>query len=249
MPARKVAGQKQRAGGKWERITNKQQRRLVRAYDSWSAKVRKALGSAAERDANRLALTTMLDRFIPELERTMLEITNKGIDQVIRAEAGDRADLPQVRQVTQRQRAENDQLVREALIPRIREKLIDSIATGEHIDSKVLSASFMPLRAATAAYAGGAWVMIFTIQQALGRVREVERRREGKPIEPVRWVLDPSAEHCRSSGGYYGCVDLAGVYPAGWDSLPTVPAGLTTCRGNCRCRLEVKVDGKWQRGL
>ena len=232
MAARKPAGQKQRSGGKWERITNKQQKRLVKAYDQWSARVRKDMASAADRGASRNGLTAILDRHIPELEATMLDITRKGIEQVVRAEAGSMAGLPPVRQVVQKQLSENNQLVSQALIPRIREKIVDSLTTGEYIDKEVLTASFMPLRSAAASYAGGAWVMIFVLQQALGRMREQGRRREGLDVEPVRWVLDKLADHCSGSGGYHGCKDLAGVYPRGWDSLPTVPAGQVTCRGN-----------------
>lgn len=251
MPARKVGGQKQRqAPGKWERMTNKQQRRLVRAYDAWSTKVRKLLFNASNRGASISDQSALLSRYLPELETTMLEITNKGIEQAVRAEAGDKANLPPVRAVVQRQIAENNRLVKEALIPRIHEKLIEHIARGEAMDKKVLAASFTPLRSAAAAYAGGAWVMIFTLQQAMGKLRETERRVQGLAIEPVRWVLDKAAEHCEDSPGHYGCRGLAGVYPGGWNTLKTVPAGsLVTCRGNCRCHLEVKVDGKWKRGL
>lgn len=140
-------------------------------------------------------------------------------------------------------------LVATALIPAIHARLLPEIARGVALDPKALQGAFGAVRAAPGQYAGRAWVMIFETQQELGRTREAERRAEGKTVEAVRWVLDPRAEHCAESPGHHACPKLAGIYPGGWSTLPTVPAGLTTCRGNCRCHVEVFRDGKWQRGV
>ena len=126
-----------------------------------------------------------------------------------------------------------------ALIPVIYARLLPEVLRGLARDSMALQTAFGAVRAAPGQYAGRAWVMIFDTQEALGKQRESDRKAEGKDIEPIRWVLDKSAEHCAPSPGHHGCPELAGVYEGGWSTLTTVPAGLTTCRGNCRCHLEV----------
>ena len=90
--------------------------------------------------------------------------------------------------------------------------------------------------------------MIFETQKALGTEKEHELALEGLAPERIRWVLDPNADHCEDSAGHYGCPGLAGEYDS-WNDLPTVPAGQVTCRGNCRCHLEVFRDGDWRRGV
>jgi hypothetical protein len=120
---------------------------------------------------------------------------------------------------------------------------------GAAVNVASLNTVISTTRAMPATYSGGYWVAIFEVQKGLGRVREDERAAQGLPPEPVRWDLDPNAEHCEPSPGYYGCPELAGEYPAGWSSLKTVPAGMVTCRGNCRCHVKVFRDGQWQRGV
>jgi len=116
------------------------------------------------------------------------------------------------------------------------------------INQKALSGVGDAIKPGLAQGAGESWVLIFKTQQTLGRAREGGRRAQGLPPETIRWVLDPRAAHCAASSGYHGCPDLAGEYDS-WDALPTVPAAQVTCRGNCRCHLEVMRDGQWQRGV
>ncbi len=244
------AGQRQRViPGDWERSTNKQQRRLVRAFDSWSAKVRREINEAAKRGADQSNLISILERNLPTLESTLVDITTKGIQKALRVSGESRANNPELIKVANEQIAENTTLVRDALIPNIKEKLTAKIQAGMGLDKAELKEGFTLVRAGVAQYAGGAWVMIFLAQKALGQIREKERKEQGLPIEKVRWVLDKAAEHCFDSPGFFGCPSLAGEYPGGWDTLKTVPAGRVTCRGNCKCFLEVFRDGKWQRGV
>jgi hypothetical protein len=157
---------------------------------------------------------------------------------------------------------EGEALIRENLIPRVHEKMTLALATAvpglvigglaveqQRAVALAIKNASAATRAAPAQYAGGYWVAIFEVQRTLGEERESERQSQGLDIEPVRWVLDPRAEHCNPSAGFYGCPELAGEYPNGWKTLPTVPAGQVTCRGNCRCHLEVQRDGQWKRGI
>lgn len=245
---RNPAGQKQRIGsGSFEEITNRQQKRLVRAYDTWAAKLNRMIKRAVNEGANTARLHSIIVGQMPDLEKSMLEVTRQGIMKAAKVAAEARMDSEAVQSAIANQIRENDELVSGALIPHIEEKLTGAV-TQAFGDAKIITEAISTMRPATAAYAGGAWVMVFVVKQALGKEREMERRTAGEPIEKVRWVLDSRAVHCVDSPGHYGCVTLAKEYNS-WDDLPTVPAGQTTCRGNCRCHLEVFREGQWRRGV
>lgn len=260
--ARPSAGQKQRIGsGDWEKSTNRQQRKIIRTFDEWVAALKRELNRLAKRGASMPELHGHLDTQIPVLEERLVQVMTKGVESAVKKTAGSRAELPQIRAKAQRMIEENVTLVRRNLIPHIHEKISLTLAAavpGLIIGGLALEqqkAVAMAIRNASAAtrsapaqFAGGYWVAIFETQKSLGEVREDERAGQGLEPEPVRWNLDPRAEHCKPSSGFYGCPDLAKDYKT-WRDLPTVPAGQVTCRGNCRCYLTVYRDGQWQRGV
>jgi hypothetical protein len=263
---RQPGGQKQRIGsGDYETKTNRQQRKLVREYDKWAASVKRELARLAKGGATIPELQAFLDQQIPKLEARLTEIQTAGVQNAVKTAAGSRADNPAIQAVANQQIRENVELIRNNLVPKIHEKLTLALATAVPIIGGVAisglavqqqQAVALAIKNATAAgrampaqYAGGYWVAIFKTESKLGEVREDERRSQGLDIEPVRWVLDPRAVHCHASPGFYGCAELAGEYPEGWRSLPTVPAGRVTCRGNCRCHIEVFRDNQWRRGV
>lgn len=253
--ARKPAGQKQRQGaGGYEGLANRQQRALVKAYDSWAAKVKKELNRAAETGAAPDELHAILTSRLPALEEELSRITEAGVQKAARVAVGSKhLDEPAVKRTVAEEQTINRELVRSSLIPNIEAKLAAALTAGTALTAASLTEAVNGARVLPAQYAGGAWVAIFRVQQEAGKERERERHAQGLEVEPVRWVPDPQAEHCSAStgemGDYYGCLDLAGEYPGGWNTLPTVPAGRVTSRGNCRCHLEVYRDGEWRRGL
>lgn len=243
------AAQRQRLGsGNWEEATNRQQRRLVRAYDEWSREVRKALTSAAQRGASIPEQSAILDRSLKQLEAKLSQVVSRGIEIAKNLSAGSRSDLPEVEKLARDKISESQKLVALSLIPAIVSRIIPDIARGMASDPQLLQTAFVGARTMPAQYSGGFWVMIFDTQRTLGKKRELERISQGLDIEPIRWVLDPHAEHCKDSTGFSGCLNLAKEYP-NWEALLTVPAGDVTCRGNCRCHLEVYRDGVWRRGV
>jgi hypothetical protein len=252
MTEKKVGGQKQRfAPGEWERATNRQQRKLVKTFDQWAADLKRDIRAKAAQGATEAELAKVLSDKIPKLEERFLEITNKGIIGATRISAGSRADLPAIQGVARKQIAENTLLVSGSLVPKIHEELLVPIARGIQANPQALNQSISNLRYAPAQYADGYWVAIFKTQQELGTMRETERAGQGLSAEPIRWVLDPNADHCRPTpekGGFFGCPELAREYNH-WSEIPTVPGGHVTCRGNCRCHLEVFRDGQWRRGV
>jgi hypothetical protein len=154
-------------------------------------------------------------------------------------------DLPSVRGTTLALLANNAQLIHDGLIPGIQVNLNEQLLQGAATSKATLLESFGNLSHRPASYAGGAWVAIFEAQKMAGWEQEKQTGEQQR----VRWNLDPNAAHCTpGEPGYYGCTELEGVYDS-WQALPTVPAGRTRCRGNCRCYLEAEVNGEWQRGL
>uniref|UniRef100_A0A6M3JVV0 Uncharacterized protein n=1 Tax=viral metagenome TaxID=1070528 RepID=A0A6M3JVV0_9ZZZZ len=232
--------------GGWEEATNRQQRKIVKTYDQWGVAVRRDLNAAIKAGKTEAELQAIIDRHIPALERSMLDVIDEGTKRAAAVSAGDKVTNPKVIARIQKGLQQNRELVQGALIPAMKERLGRKIAGT--MGKQAIKGAFDGLKGMPAQYAGGYWTMIFEVQRDLGFDRERERGTEGLPPEQIRWVLDKSAEHCVSDGGYYGCVTLAGVYPS-WGALKTVPAGQTSCRGNCRCHLEVYRDGTWQRGV
>ena len=231
--------------GKYARLTNSQQRKLVGAYDKWARETERLLLTARERGANANQLRTILAARTPLLEIELRAVANAGT--ITGAAAGvPRAlrELPSVRGITLALQANNYRLIKDGLIPGILSNLSDKLTAGAALDKVALRTAFDGLRHRPASYAGGAWVAIFQTQQAAGRALEKE---QGEP-QRVLWKLDPEAQHCQAATDTYGCPELAHEYDS-WSQLLTVPAGRVTCRGNCRCELFVWLNGAWQRGL
>ncbi len=248
--ARPPAGQKVREQrGAWETAANAQQRALVRVFDQWAAPLKAALLEAAFQGASIGRMQLMIDVALPDLEKALIDRTQKGVDKGIAVAVGRQEIPPAVRSRALAQMEADRVLVKDSLVPILRASLVGAVAVGATANVAALNTAFNAVRNRPAQYAGGLWVMIFETEKELGRENEKKRRSEGKPPQPVRWVLDPAAEHCFDSPGHHGCPSLAGEYPDGWDSLVTVPASLVTCRGNCRCTLEVFDGGRWRRGL
>lgn len=242
------AGQKLRpAEGVWEKLTNKSQKRLVNGFDAWSVSIRKQIESAAKAGASTAEQYAIFEKGLVELEEKMTSATAQTIKRAGELSAKSRAALPAVQSTITKNILNSERIVKEGLIPTIHKRLAGDVAKG-FIDKKTLQEAFLTVRNAPAQTAGSSWVTIFDVQRTLGRERQLELISEGKQPEPVRWLLDPVAIHCEDGPGTFGCINLAGEYDS-WDSLPTLPAALTTCRGNCRCHLEVFRDGKWQRGV
>ncbi|MDD4985172.1 MAG: hypothetical protein PHQ43_05200 [Dehalococcoidales bacterium] len=242
-------GMKQRLlPGNWEQATNRQQRRLTRTYDEWSTKTRKKLVEIARSGGTIQEQSQYLDRALRELELKLKEVYDRGIDIAKNLSGGTRSDIPELQSLAESRKQEGNNMIAAALIPAMSAKLTADLARGIATNPAALKAAFNTTRSMPPQYSGGFWVMIFDTQKTLGRQKERERAKQGLKPEKVRWVLDSHAQHCQHSPGFYGCPELAGEYK-NWDSLPTVPAGQVTCRGNCRCHLEVFRDGQWRRGV
>ncbi len=227
------------------RAVNAQQLRLVRAYDTWAAGLKRDWDTALKRWASPAQLRLILEGHLPELEAAMLDTTHRGIQTAEKLAIGRLPPSSRVVAAREDHLRKNDELVATALMPFIGERLAAALTGAGAVDSRAVVQALTAQRSFPAQYAGGFWAMVFETKQAAGQDEDEGRKAQGLPPVPVRWVLDPLAEHCQASPGFYGCPDLAGEYPS-WGDLPTVPAGQVTCRGNDRCWIEVWRDGRWQ---
>ena len=210
---RPTGGQAQRQGsGQWEGLVNRQQRRLVKTFDAWAAPVKDGILSRAQAGQEPAAIIPWVDRQMAALETDLIDVTNKGIIGTARTVAGERFDQPAILGISQKQVRDNTALVRANLVPNIRDKIVGAITDGRFRTRAALTGVFNRIRPMPAQYAGGAWVAIFETERGLGTMREGERRAAGLVAEPIRWVLDPRAEHCADSPGFHGCPSLAGEY-------------------------------------
>ncbi len=238
-------------------FANLYQRELVTEYDRWSAVTQRAIISAS-RDGLPLAqITGIIDQRLADLESKLqvlgrakiAEASGLGLGEVL----GRRATEPRVLAKIAQLQTQNAQFISSSLIPQLRQKFLNSIddvlrAENVGLIRSSLKGLFDSQRYRPAQYSGGAVLAIFDVQKEAGSVENAERRAAGEKLIPVRWVLAP-AEHCQDdlSRGTFGCPGLASVYPEGWDSLPTVPAGNVSCLGNCKCHIEADFGSGWER--
>jgi hypothetical protein len=241
--------------GIYERFTNAYQRDLMTSYGRWANETAR-LAALPGRTAADLA--GLIDGRLDDLRGELISLGQRRIGEAAGIGLGKplahRADSLAVQQVVSRMLDENIRALDESILPSIRERftsdLDDVIRTGDALVRKqsVLDA-LASRRARLAGYAGNTWVTIFEAQKAAGSEENRDRRARGETPIRVRWVLDPMAEHCADDGprATFGCPSLARVYEDGWDSMPTVPAGNTSCLGNCRCAIEADFGSGWQR--
>lgn len=231
----------------YERLVNAHQRALLRQYARWSVQVRRRLLQAEQRGAQAYEKGMILNTSLAYLQNALIDEGRRGIIGASRIAVPKAAQaMPSVRGITRQLIGANNQMVRDA-IPEIGINLITQIESIP-LEPKPLYEVFNGRLGRIGGLAGMAWQAIFQVQQTYGIQREQEFKAAGEPIEPIRWGLDPSAIHCRESPGHYGCPEMEGKYDS-WRELLTVPAGQVTCRGNCRCHLEVYHDGGWHRGF
>ncbi|MBU1621865.1 MAG: hypothetical protein KJ604_20610 [Gammaproteobacteria bacterium] len=238
-----------RARGVIEKATNDYQGRLVSVYDQWAKETQKLLITADRDDKPYDEVVALLDGQLTILSMRLKETGRAGLMEAFIMGLGGAPD-PEALNVLAKKIEENEKFIDESLIPRVRQRLVDYIADQTktyQLDDLAFGNMLLALRGEPAGYAGGFWNAIF-LGSGLRRKREDNARQQagGRP-KRVRWILDPGAKHCQPSSGFYGCAELAGEYDS-WDALPTVPAGQVTCRGNCRCGIEVETDdGGWER--
>ena len=238
-----------------DRFTDRYQLKLVEMYDGWAVETSRLAALPG-----RTAAAT-LEMFEGRLERLGVDLKMLGRDQIgqaarmgLKKRLGKHVSSPRVQQVVAGLITKNDQFIDGSLIPSLRQRFVTDTVELVKVPGKALrlegfKAVLATRRSQVAGYAGGAVVAIFESQKAAGSEENAERVRAGEKPIPVRWVLDPAAEHCAddSQRATFGCPGLDRVYTGGWDELVAVPAGNVSCLGNCRCQIEADFGEGWER--
>ena len=128
---RPKAGQIQRRGtASWEDVTNKQQRALTRAFDTWAASVKRHLVVSKKRGDSKQQRLALLDHALPRLAESMIEAMDTGLLSATIASAGARSGFPDILDMLEEKSLEATRLIRENYIPTIREGLAAKIEEG-----------------------------------------------------------------------------------------------------------------------
>jgi len=233
--------QGRRGRGRMEQATNAYQGALLDVYDSWATATAKTLQQATDPGA-------VMDTELPKLAEALKQAGRKGIREAVTMGLRGAEPGPEALSLMASEITANEIVIDEKLIPDIKQRLQGFIVdnAGQPFDEKALKGTLDSQRSKPAMGAGGFWVAIFRGGAISVAEEDKQRQAEGKQKLRVRWVLDPDAEHCVTSPGFFGCPDLVGEYDS-WDAMPTVPAGQVTCRGNCRCFIELETEHGWDR--
>ncbi len=232
-PMALLAGRDNR--GRYERLTNAYQDALTQAYQSWAKQALKGLsGNTDEQKAQIEAASAGLLAALQQVgqERLPYAVTAIGAEAYMPspdawrmiAEAMD----SQARDITTR------------LVPDVIAKLERGVDEGS--DLGAVADSLLPQ---VSFYAGNLWVVI---QRLVGDFATQATTRDDL-IYPCRCVLDPQAQHCDS------CPAFAGEYPS-YDAMleatgQCVPGYFVgspykkSCWLNCRCHIELQINGEW----
>ena len=230
---------KRAAEGAYERLTNRLQVRLIRAYDIWVRGTTRELQRAIHKGLPVSYLQGIANSRVDELLANLTPMITSGVVAAGTVGVGRvNARKPVVQGAIHKRIGRETGYLHSSLGPDIKQQM--KVAGT---DVPAIKPALDANRARVGSYAGAAWATIFESQMALGK----EQERENNESQRIRWVLDPMAVHCKPAGGRRGCLELAGEYD-NWNALPVVPAGEVTCAGNCRCHLEIFIDGDWRRG-
>lgn len=230
-------------GSSLDTRTNAYQQEILAIYDRWSVQAHRALRRASNDGLSVSQQIGIVDAMLGDLE---FDLRNLARTQLVTGAQtalqgtplSNWSTAPAVLTTMAQRLQEAERAVQTQLIPDLRAKLVDELRAGAAQTDARLTSALESRRGRTASHAGGYWVMSFDVQRIAGMEENRARRAQGLDPIPVLWELDPAAQHCADSTGFFGCPSLAGVYANGWESLPTVPAGQVTCRGQCKCRIK-----------
>ncbi|MEE8469792.1 MAG: hypothetical protein V3S51_00505, partial [Dehalococcoidia bacterium] len=235
---------------RYDRFANRYQQQLVAKYEEWTRETQRLVNGAIAQGATAQQAQAIIDARLEDLRIELSLLGRQRIAQTTRLALGKRLEKwvtsPAVQARIASLQAENDTRLADSLIPalsiRLAAGLVSAMALPDPVArSQAVTNSLLSGRTNVAPFSGGAVVATFEVQREAGRQENIERQAKGEKPIPVKWVLDPLVtDHCEDdpTRGTFGCPGLARVYPGGWSELITVPAGLTSDGGNCRCHLE-----------
>lgn len=226
------------ASGRYERSTDAYEGQLLDAYAVWVKRLLKAIGD--ETDIERAA--QMVTEQMPGLRDALQSVAQESLPDAVNAMGDAYVPSADAYRLIADAITQNNADLETRLVPDIEDKLLRAIKEGTPLAEA--AASF---ESRVAGYAGAFWVLI---QRFIGDFVEQQQTADDE-IYPVRWVRvhdDHSCESCIGFEGEYESYDAMlkqtfQCVPGYFFNSPYKSA----CWGFCRCRLEVKIGGKWRR--
>lgn len=220
--------------GRYETSTNAYEASLEAEFAAWVKRLSKVTGTADEKRAS-------IETALAELQRTLQDLGQETLPDALYVLGHNYIPSPDAFGMIADAIRENNLSIGGGLIPELREKLLRAL--DEETD---LGAVAQSLASRVTRLAGLYWS---TIQRAIGDFAQQAATADDE-VYPCRWVLDPGAEHCESCSNFAGTYDS---YNAMLDvTNESVPgyffnSPYKSCFSNCRCHLELKINGVWVR--
>jgi hypothetical protein len=220
----------------WERATNDYQRWLGENYGGWARQLARDLSEAESEDD----YDDIINEALAALAVAMRQAGRENITRTLGLVGGGAATprlLASVSQLIE----DNETAIDSSLVPAIRSRLQSGLR-----DPDIQATGFVAILGLLAgfgarveSYAGGMWS---AIQHAAG---EAATSATAEGTGEVRWNRDAQAAHCED------CLQFGDRTYESFDAMLAetgnrVP-GQVKCDGNCRCWLEVNLDGEFAR--
>jgi AcrR family transcriptional regulator len=223
---------------RYERVTDAYQTALVEAYDTWARWTTRELEKAVDDTARAEVLAIGEKGLRGALQRVGTEYLPNAVSAI---GATDYVPSPAAwRMIAEAIETQNNDIATR-LVPYVIESLQRGIA--EQTDLRAVAESLAPR---VASYAGNLWIVIHRL---VGDFAAQAQARDDL-IYPARWVRVRDDRSCES------CIQFEGVYES-YDALlqatgQCVPgyfvgSPYSACWLNCRCYIELKIDGVWTR--
>lgn len=225
------------ASGRYERATNEYQDRLLDAYDKWMRRLKRELGDTA--DVENVSNT--IQQLMPALTAELQIVAQAGMPGAVQAMSGAYVPSPDAYRMIADAVTRNNQDIETSLIPAIQDKLLNAVVEGKPIGD---AAETMTARVVS--YAGNFWALI---QRFVGDFA-LQAQAADDVIYRCRWVSELDEATCDACKAYAGEYDSYNAMLE--QTSQSVPgyffnAPYRSCWTNCRCHLELFVEGRWQR--
>lgn len=222
--------------GRYETSTNAYEDALASAYAAWIKQLAKALASTPREDQR-----AQIAEALAELQRTLQGLGQETLPDALYTLGHDYVPSADAFFMIADAIRQNNLTIATRLLPDLQDKL--ERALDEEADPAAVAES---LASRVTGLAGVYWS---TIQRSIGDFAAQAQTADDEIYE-CRWVLEPRAEHCEA------CTEFAGTYDSYNAMLQVtrecVPGYFFGYRGracwsNCRCHLELKINGNWTR--
>lgn len=225
------------APSRYDRVTNDYQAALQSAFEAWaSGLLRDVRGKSTDEQK------TIIDASAGALSNALNRVTSEHLPYAVNA-IGTSEYIPSPdawRMIADAIDAQTKD-IDARLVPFVTDKLRQGVTDG--LELRGVADSLLPR---VGFYAGTLWA---TIQRLVGDFANQASIRDDL-IYRCRWVRVPDDHSCQS------CVEFAGEY-ASYDELlkatnECVPgyfvgSPYNSCWLNCRCHIELLIDGRWTR--